>query len=84
MEMTFKNLRAFLGWCLVINLAILLYWFLAIVFAHDLVFKTHSLWFTISEESFDAINYTMMIYYKLAVMFFNLVPYLVLRWVKFK
>ena len=84
MEITIKNLRTFLGWCTVINFGVLLYWFLAIVFAHDFVFMMHSWWFTISEERFDAIHYTMMGYYKLAVMLFNLVPYLVLRWVKFE
>jgi len=84
MEITIKSLRTFLGWCVVINLGMLLYWFLAITFAHDFVFMVHTRWFTISEESFDTIHYAMMTCYKLVVMIFNLVPYLVLRWVKFK
>ena len=36
-----------------------------------------------SEERFDEIHYSMMGYYKLVVMLFNLVPYLVLRLVQF-
>ena len=83
MKITIRSLRTFLGWCVVINLGVLLYWFLAIVFARDFVFMVHTRWFTISEESFDAIHYTMMTFYKLVVIIFNLVPYLVLRWVKF-
>ncbi len=83
MRITIKSLRTFLGWCTVINFGILLWWFLAIIFAHDFVFMVHTRWFTIPVESFDAIHYTMMACYKLTVVIFNLVPYLVLRWVKF-
>ena len=83
MEITSKNLRTFLGWCVVLNLGMLTLWFLAIVFARDFVFRIHSWWFEISEESFDEIHYTMMAYYKLAVFLFYLTPYLVLRFAKF-
>jgi hypothetical protein len=72
-----------LAWCTVINLGILLYWILALVFAHDFVFKIHRWWFEISEESFDEIHYIMMGNYKLAVLLLNLTPYLVLRFAKF-
>lgn len=37
----------------------------------------------ISKESFAEINYAMMGYYKLAVILFNVTPYLVLRFAKF-
>ena len=82
-SMTKENLRTFLGWCTVINLGLLLYWILALVFAHDFVFRTHSWLFEISKESFAEINYAMMGYYKLAVILFNVTPYLVLRFAKF-
>ena len=82
MNVTKENLRIFLGWCTVINLGILLYWIIALVFARDLVFQTHTWWFEISEERFDEIHYTMMGYYKLAVLLFNVTPYLVLRFAK--
>ena len=36
-----------------------------------------------SEERFDEIHYTMMGYYKLAVILFNLAPYLALRLAQF-
>ena len=82
MNVTKENLRTFLGWCTVINLGMLLYWFLAIAFAHDFVFQVHTWWFEISKERFDEIHYTMMGYYKLAVLLFNVTPYLVLRFAK--
>ena len=83
MNVTKDNLRIFFGWCSVINLGILLYWIIALVFARDLVFQTHTWWFEISEERFDEIHYVMMGYYKLAVLLFNVTPYLVLRFAKF-
>jgi len=83
MEITIENLRILLGWCTLINAGMFAVWSLAFVFAHDLIFKIHTRWFKISEERFDEIHYSMMGYYKLAVMLFNLVPYLVLRLAKF-
>ena len=83
MEITIENLRILLGWCSVINMMILLVWFLAFVFARNLVFKMHTRWFRISEERFDEIHYTMMGYYKLAWFLFILLPYLVLRFAQF-
>ena len=79
MEITIENLRILLGWCSVINMMILLVWFLAFVFARNLVFKMHTRWFRISEERFDEIHYTMMGYYKLIVFVFNVIPYLAMR-----
>ena len=83
MNLTKENIRKFLGWCTVINLGLLLYWILALVFARDWVFLVHTSAVEISKESFDEINYAMMGYYKLAVILLNLTPYLVLRFVKF-
>ncbi len=82
MNVTKENLQTFLGWCVVLNLAILVCWFLAFVFAHDFVFRIHSWWFEISEEGFDEIHYTAITCYKLAVFLFYLTPYLVLRFAK--
>ena len=81
--MTKDNLRTFLGWCSVINLGILLYWILALVFARDWVFWAHTWAVDISKESFAEINYAMMGYYKLAVILVNVTPYWVLRCAKF-
>jgi hypothetical protein len=83
LNITKENLRTFLGWCTVINLGILVLWCLGLIFAHDFVFRAHTWWFEISEGRFDEINYTMFMYYKSAVVFLNVIPYLILRYVKF-
>jgi hypothetical protein len=69
----------FLLWCLVINYIILLWWFAAFVFAHGWMFRLHSRWFRLSEERFDSMHYTGMAIYKIGILLFNLVPYIVLR-----
>jgi len=68
-----------LGWSALINMAILIYWFLAIAFARDLIFRWHTRWFPLSQERFVEIHYQGMQYFKLALFFFNIVPYLALR-----
>lgn len=72
-------LESFLLWCSIINISILLVWFLAFVFARESLYSLHHRWFKISNDKFDAIHYTAMAYWKLSVFLFNLVPYIALR-----
>ena len=81
--MTIENLRILLGWCSAINAVILLVWFLAFVLARGLIFNIHTRWFKLSDGRFDEIHYTLMGYYKIVWFFFNLLPYLVLRFAQF-
>ena len=78
MNINIDLLLSLLGWSTVINLGLLLYWFVAFVFAHDLLYRIHSRWFMLSVERFDAIHYGGMGLYKLAIVVFNFVPWLVL------
>jgi len=68
-----------LAWSSLINMAILLYWFVAIAFARNLIFRWHTRWMPMSMERFTEIHYQGMQYFKLALFFFNIVPYLALR-----
>lgn len=77
--MTIDQLREFLGWCAVMNVGLLLWWFLFIALAHDLVYRLHGKWFKLSVERFDAIHYAGMAYFKLTVFVFNVVPYFAFR-----
>ena len=77
--MTLEILRDFLGWCTIINYALLLFWFGMFIRAHDWMYGFHGRWFKLSVEKFDEIHYTMMGYFKLFIFVFNLAPYLALR-----
>ena len=72
-------LREFLFWCTVINLGLLLWWFLFVALAHDWTYRMHSRWFKLSPQTFDAIHYAGMALFKIGIVFFNLVPYIALR-----
>lgn len=73
------DLRAVLGWCSLINLAILMVWFLFLASAHDWVYRLHRRWFDLSPAVFDAMHYAGMGLFKIGILLFNLIPYLVLR-----
>lgn len=77
--MEIEVIRAFFAWCSVINIALLLWWAIFLLFAHDWTYRMHSKWFKISVEQFDAIHYAAMAAFKLGVFTFNLVPYFALR-----
>ncbi len=77
--MTIETIRATLGWCAVIDMGLLLWWFLFFTLAHDLMYRFHSKWFNLSIEKFDAIHYAGIAYFKIGIFMFHLVPYLALR-----
>jgi hypothetical protein len=76
--MTIDVTRNVLLWCTVLNYGILLVWFLAFVFAHDVMLQIHSRWFHLSREQFDTIHYAGMSVFKIGIMLFNLVPFVAL------
>ena len=62
-------LREFLFWCNVINLGLLLWWFLFVALAHDWTYRMHSRWFKLSPQTFDAIHYAGMALFKIGIVF---------------
>ena len=77
--MTLEIIRNALGWCTIINAAVLMIWLLFFMAGRDWIYRIHSRWFRISEEKFDGIHYAGMAYFKMAILVLNLVPYLALR-----
>jgi len=77
--MTIDVMRQVFGWCAIINMALLLWWFLFLVFAHDFVYQKHSKFFKIPVETFNAIHYAGIAFFKIVVFVFNVVPYFVLK-----
>ena len=77
--MTFEIIRNALAWCAVINLALLLWWVLFFIMAHDYTYRLHCKWFNLSLEKFDAIHYRCMAIFLMGTILLNLVPYLSMR-----
>ena len=77
--MTIEQVRDVLAWCSVINIGLLLWWFLMFALAHDFVYRLHGKWFRLTVERFDAIHYACMAFFKIGIFLLNIVPYLALR-----
>jgi len=76
--MNLETLRSALLWCFVINTAMLMVWFLMLALGRDWVYRMHGKWFKVSPEKFDAIHYSGIIFFKVFIFGFYLVPYLAL------
>ena len=81
-KMSIELTRRFLLWCTIINYATLLVWFLVFTLAHDWLRRFHGRWFRVSDEQFDALHYLGMAIYKIGILLFNLVPFIVLLMVR--
>ncbi len=68
-----------LAYCTAINIVLLLCWFLAFILLHEWMYKMHSKFFKFSKETFDALHYTGLMIFKIFIVAFNLVPYIVLN-----
>ena len=76
--MTIQFARTFLQWCTLINYGVLLMWFLVFVFGHDWILRFHGRWFNLPSDQVDMLLYGGMSVYKIGIILFNLVPFIVL------
>jgi hypothetical protein len=76
--MVIDTARQALLWCFIINMGLLLWWFLFFWLAHDWIYRLHGRWFKMPVEKFDSIHYTGMAFFKIFILVFNLVPYVAL------
>ena len=76
--MDIATLRSVLLWCGVVNYALLIVWFVMAVPARSWTLKVWGRFFRLTPEQFDLLNFAGMAFYKVLVLVFNLVPWLVL------
>ena len=76
--MSVELTRNILLWCTVINFGFVLVWFLLLVLLRAWLYRRWSSWFRLTAEQFDAINFAGIIFYEVAILLFNLVPYIAL------
>jgi len=77
--MTVEMLRAFFGWCTLLNWALMLISFMFIALGRSWIFRMHAKMFGITEEDVSKTLYLLMAGYKIAIFVFCVVPYIVLR-----
>ena len=77
--MTLEITRRVFAWCAVMNIGLLIWWFLFFMLAHDWMYRMHKKWFSLSQETFDTIHYAGMAAFKMGTLLFCLVPYLAMH-----
>tara|TARA_B100001113_G_C20610675_1_gene405961 strand:- start:75 stop:317 length:243 start_codon:yes stop_codon:yes gene_type:complete len=78
--MTVENIITLLGWSSIINVSLLLYSFLMVIFAKKTIYYIHSRLFNISNAQIDQALYWIMGSYKVLIILLNVVPYIVLKY----
>lgn len=71
-------LQSFFGWCTVINAVLLMVSFLFLSLAGDWIYKIHSRFFSLTRETFNIAWYGFMGLYKILIIVFCFVPWVVL------
>ena len=69
----------FLGWCAVLNIGLLFFSAIWLMLFRDLTLFIHSELFRVNQSALDSIYLQYLGQYKLAVLIFNIVPYLALK-----
>ncbi len=77
--MTIQTLTAFLAWCTVFNLGMLIFASSLLVLMRGAIMKVHGKMMGLSEEDLSRAYFQYLAQYKIAIFVFNLMPYLALR-----
>lgn len=76
--MTIYQIREMLGWCSLINIGLMALSFIILCVMRSFVYRMHTQWFPMSEQTFNAILYSYLGIYKILIIVLNLVPWLAL------
>lgn len=81
---TLNLIAKVLIWSAIMGFVSIFLWFGIIAWGNDFCYTLHSRWFPISKEQFYAIHYAGILFTKLIVVTFFLIPYLAIRVVQYK
>lgn len=77
--MNLETLTAFLGWCAVINLLLLVVVSIGVMTLREPVMKIHSRMVGVSESELPLMYFKYVAYFKIAVFVFNVTPWIALK-----
>ena len=61
-------------YCVCINYAVLILWFVAFLAGRGWLYHLHTTWFRLSPEGFDTLHYGGMAVYKIGILLLNVAP----------
>ena len=73
--MDIQTLTAFFMWCTIINTGLFALWAVFFMFAPDLIYRTQKKWFPLPRETFNIVFYSLLGFFKVVLLVFNIVPY---------
>jgi hypothetical protein len=74
-----QTITTFLGWCTVINIGLLSFYTIWLMAFRNFTKSVHSTLLGVDQDMLDAAYFQYLANYKLAMIIFNLAPYLALR-----
>ncbi len=77
--MDIETIREFLGWCTVINFGVMIISLLILLMIRDWASNFHAKMFGLDQAFVKQAYFQYLANYKIAVIAFNLVPYIALR-----
>jgi hypothetical protein len=77
--MSIEGLQDFLFWCMVLNLALLLFSSVLVTQCSSMVRKIHSRLFRISEDQAGVALYAFLSAYRILIFFFVIIPWIALK-----
>ena len=77
--MTVEELRSFLGWAAVCNIAFLCAVFFLYLACRDAIYRMYYNMFGVQEETINAVLFGAMVFYELSIFAFFIMPYIALR-----
>jgi len=75
--MDLATLTSFFKWCTILNGGLLVFWSAWVAFAPDFIYDIQQRWFPISRDAFNIIIYAFLGLFKITVIVFNVVPFIV-------
>jgi hypothetical protein len=76
---TIDVMREFFGWSTVISMGLLVFTMILLFIIKEMAWRMHSKMFDIEESDIRLAYYRYLGHFKIAIIIFNMVPYIVLR-----
>ena len=76
---TIEAAREFFGWCSVINIGLLIFSGIFVVWFGGPISRIHAKMFNLDESNISRTYFQYLAHYEIAIIFFNIVPYFALR-----
>ena len=78
--MTMQTLQTFLGWNLIIHMALLLWVVLMLTLGRHWVVQLHQKFFALSKDQLLRTYFNFIAAWKILIITFIVIPYVVIRW----